>query len=83
MQEYGGFTDAARMLNEEAPRADGYPHTRQQVYIWHSRRTANRFPDMYTREEKGRTRQRLKLREVLDWYRSYQASSGSGRKSTA
>jgi hypothetical protein len=81
MDGYGGWSQAARMLDEHAPRDDGALHTRQQVYAWYQRRDHNHFPALYPVEVNGKTRMRMSLEEVLAWVRDYQPSTG-GRPRT-
>jgi len=76
VEHYGGFTDAARMLDERAPRLDGKPHTRQQVWVWYSRRKNNGFPERYEITIEGEKRYLFALRDIYTWYLHYRPSQG-------
>lgn len=74
MSYYGGFTEAARYLNERIHRPR--PFTRQQVYAWWRRRANNGFPEKYELSVDGQKRQLLMLPEIYDWWLRYVPSKG-------
>jgi hypothetical protein len=60
----GGYTDAARFLTENR----GRPVSKQQVWVWWSRRERNGFPEGWERTTRGGGVRRFYLDEVLAWH---------------
>ena len=77
MSSHGGYTDAARALEQAyGLTKTGRKFTRQQVWAWHRRRVTNRFPDRYPVVENGEVRQLFRLAEVVAWYPLYVPDKG-------
>ena len=81
LQSYGGYTAVAAELTRRYKRnRQGKPFTRQQVWVWYSRRAINGFPGQYEFEADGKPVRLFRLAEVDDWYVSYVPSRGGRPK---
>lgn len=69
---YGGFADIARWLTRKYRDPQCRPLSRQQVYIWYTKRTRNDFPEgEAVTSPSGRVTKRFPRDEVEAWYAGY------------